>query len=152
MVLRGAGRALGQGVYARFGRKHSLGVKVVLVVDDEVDIRQAVSEVLVDEGYGVVSASDGRDALAKTRAIHPSLILLDLMMPRMNGWEFREAQKHDPEVSGIPVVVLSALGRDSRIEAEAFLPKPFDLDDLLSTVHRYVVADEPPAAPPPTLH
>jgi CheY-like chemotaxis protein len=127
-----------------------LGVKVVLVVDDEVDIRQAVAEVLSDEGYRVIAAGDGREALDKTRQLHPNLILLDLMMPRMNGWEFREAQKHDPDVSGIPVIVLSALGRDSRVDAEAFLQKPFDLDDLLTKVDRYANADG--GAAQPTIH
>ncbi len=115
---------------------------MVLVVDDESDIRQAVAEILSDEGFQVMGACDGADALAKARAYHPSLVLLDLMMPGMDGWEFRRAQKHDPEVSGIPVVVLSALGPDS-LDAEGYVGKPFDLDDLVSAVHRY--ADRPVA-------
>ncbi len=118
----------------------------VLVVDDELDIRQAVAEVLADEGYTVVSAADGAEALERARAVHPSVILLDLMMPVMNGWEFRQAQKQDPSVSGIPVVVLSALGRVATIDAQAFLQKPFDLEELLSKVKRYT----PDATPPPS--
>ncbi len=109
---------------------------MVLVVDDESDIRQAVAEVLADEGYQVVAACDGVEALAKARAYHPEVVLLDLMMPRMDGWEFRRAQKHDPEVSRIPVVVLSALGPDS-LEAEGYVGKPFDVDELVSAVRRY---------------
>jgi len=106
----------------------------VLVVDDENDIREAVSEVLADEGYEVLSAGDGAEALAQAREHHPSVVLLDLMMPGMNGWEFRAAQKGDPSLSGIPVIVLSALGRASGLEADAYLQKPFELDELLDAI------------------
>jgi DNA-binding response OmpR family regulator len=106
----------------------------VLVVDDEIDIREAVAEVLADEGYEVYAVGDGAEALRKARSVHPSLVLLDLMMPGMNGWEFRAAQSSDPELRDIPVVVLSALGRVSGLDAEAFIQKPFDLDELLNAV------------------
>ncbi len=109
---------------------------MVLVVDDESDIRLAVAEILSYEGFQVVSACDGAEALDKARTHHPSVVLLDLMMPRMNGWEFRRAQQHDPEVSNIPVVVLSALGPDG-LEADGYVGKPFDMDDLVSAVRRY---------------
>lgn len=107
------------------------------MVDDETDIRQAVSEVLAEEGYEVAAARDGAEALAKARAFHPSLVLLDLMMPVMSGWEFRAAQKCDPELSEIPVVVLSAISREEGVDAQGFLAKPFDLEALLSAVRRY---------------
>jgi len=109
----------------------------VLVVDDESDIREAVSEVLADEGYVVHGAGDGAEALRKARAVHPDIVLLDLMMPGMNGWEFRAAQKGDPELSDIPVVVLSALGRVAGMDASRFIQKPFDLDELLDAVRQY---------------
>ncbi|HET8540984.1 MAG TPA: response regulator [Anaeromyxobacter sp.] len=109
----------------------------VLVVDDERDIREAVSEALKDEGYEVVDATDGAEALRQLRAHHPDIVLLDLMMPGMNGWEFCAARSHDPEFSTIPVIVLSALGRVSGLDAAAFLQKPFELDALVSTVRRY---------------
>lgn len=108
----------------------------VLVVDDELDIREAVTEVLSYEGHEVVTACDGAEALVKCAALHPDLVLLDLMMPGMNGWEFRAAQLRDAAIAEIPVVVLSALGRVSTIDALAFLPKPFSLDDLLELVRR----------------
>ena len=111
----------------------------VLVVDDESDIREAVSEVLVDEGYVVHGAGDGVEALRKARAHHPDLVLLDLMMPGMNGWEFRAAQRNDPELSDIPVIVLSALGRVAGMDAAGFIQKPFDLDDLLSAIRRHAL-------------
>jgi CheY-like chemotaxis protein len=109
----------------------------VLVVDDESDIREAVAEVLADEGYVVHGAGDGAEALRKARAVHPNIVLLDLMMPGMNGWEFRAAQKGDPELSDIPVVVLSALGRVAGMDAAGFIQKPFDLDELLDAVREY---------------
>jgi CheY-like chemotaxis protein len=115
---------------------------MVLVVDDESDIRLAVTEVLSDEGYQVMGACDGAEALVKARAFHPSLVLLDLMMPRMDGWEFRRVQQHDPEVSGIPVVVLSAMGPDS-LDADGYVGKPFDLEELVSVVRRHT---DPPVA------
>ena len=110
----------------------------VLIVDDEFDIRQAVAELLAEEGYQVLVAGDGAEALAYLREFHPNLVLLDLMMPGMNGWQFRAAQKHDPdpECSSVPVVVLSALERDAHIDADAYMQKPFGVEDLLSTVHR----------------
>jgi CheY-like chemotaxis protein len=112
----------------------------VLVVDDERDIREAVAEVLKDEGYEVFDADDGVEALRQLRAHHPAVILLDLMMPGMNGWEFCAARKRDPELSSIPVIVISALGRVSGIDAQAFLQKPFELDALVSAVRHYATA------------
>ena len=112
----------------------------VLVVDDERDIRDAITELLSDEGYEVEGASDGAEALTKARDCHPGLVLLDLMMPGMNGWEFRDRQRGDPELAGIPVVVLSAFGRVPGVDAAAYLQKPFELEDLLTTVRAHVHA------------
>ena len=109
----------------------------VLIIDDELDIRQAVAEVLADEGYQVYSAGDGAEGLVQLRAHHPQIVLLDLMMPGMSGWEFRKRQQSDPDLSTIPVVVLSALGRDGAIEANGYLQKPFDLDALLDAVRQH---------------
>lgn len=110
---------------------------IVLVVDDETDIRQALAEVLTFEGYQVVDARDGQEALDKARQYRPELVLLDLMMPRMNGWEFRRAQKGDRALARIPVVVLSAFENDGDLDAEAYIEKPFDVEELVSAVRRY---------------
>ena len=118
---------------------------IVLVVDDESDIRQALAEVLTFEGFQVVDARDGQEALDKARQYRPELVLLDLMMPRMNGWEFRRAQKGDRTLARIPVVVLSAFANDGNMDAEAYIEKPFDVDQLVSAVRRY--ARPPPAQP-----
>jgi CheY-like chemotaxis protein len=108
----------------------------VLVVDDEKDIRDAVSEILTSEGHRAIGAGDGAEALSQLRAHHPDVVLLDLMMPGMNGWDFRAAQKGDPDVSAIPVIVVSALARDPAFDAEAYLEKPFRIDALLAEVRR----------------
>ena len=109
----------------------------VLIVEDDADIRELLSSVLVLEGYRVVTAADGAEGLEQLRTAHPALILLDLMMPSMDGWEFRRLQLLDPALAGVPTVILSG---DGRLEAKAaslgtsFLRKPVDLDELLSVV------------------
>jgi CheY-like chemotaxis protein len=112
----------------------------ILIVDDENDIREAVSELLAEEGYSVLEAASGAEALKQLREHHPSVVLLDLMMPGMNGWEFRAVQKGDPDLSRIPVIVLSALGRSSGVEAEGYLQKPFEIQQLLDAVRAQVAA------------
>jgi CheY-like chemotaxis protein len=106
----------------------------VLVVDDDRDNRELLVELLASEGYLVSSASDGRRALAEARAMRPDVILLDLMMPVMNGWEFRDAQLRDPDLARVPVVVVSAF--EDTLEVEAILRKPYLLEDVLDTVQR----------------
>ena len=113
----------------------------VLVVDDDFDVRDTLSDVLRDAGYLVVSAADGREALALMRSGPlPDLVVLDLMMPNMNGYEFRAAQRLDPELSSVPVVVLTAdrqvHGRREELEAAAYLFKPTRIDDLLAAIER----------------
>jgi CheY-like chemotaxis protein len=112
----------------------------VLVVDDESDIREAVSELLAEEGYAVLGAASGAEALKQLRDHRPALVLLDLMMPGMSGWEFRAAQKGDPDLSKIPVIVLSALGRTAGVDADGYLQKPFEVQQLLDAVKAQVAA------------
>lgn len=119
------------------------GQPYVLVVDDDAAIREALEAVLEDEGYQVRCAANGRDALRLLQdgAGRPGLILLDLMMPVMSGWDFRVAQQRDPALAGIPVVILSA-DRDigakaAAIQVQAYLPKPVDIEVLIKTVERY---------------
>jgi CheY-like chemotaxis protein len=113
----------------------------VLVVDDDADIRETVSLILEDEGYDVASAGDGASALAELRdGPRPGLILLDLMMPVMDGWQFREAQLSDPSLAAIPVVVLSAdagLRDKADYFGGAYLAKPVNIDALLDAVASY---------------
>ena len=113
----------------------------VLVVEDDFAIGEALRELLENEGYGVTWASNGLEALAYLRTRTPGLILLDLMMPVMDGWEFRTAQRGDPALARVPVIVLSAdhgLERKiSDLSVQAWLPKPFALDALLAAVSQH---------------
>ena len=116
--------------------------RVVFVVEDDADIRDMIRQILELEGYAVRTASDGFDALAQIRhGERPRLILLDLMMPGMNGWEFRAAQLEDPSLADIPVVVLSGDGtvasKAGTMNAAGFLRKPVELNTLLETVSRF---------------
>ena len=119
--------------------------KRVLVVDDDADIRDALGMALTEEGYDAHSVEDGEQALEwLRREAAPNVILLDMMMPRMNGWQFRNAQRADPALAGIPVIVvsaaaesaLSARGAAKALEVDAVLRKPVDLDELFKAVER----------------
>ena len=115
----------------------------ILVVDDDSGIREALTDILEDEGYAVSSAPDGQVALELLRQASepPALVLLDLMMPRMNGWQFRSEQQRDPSIAAIPVVVISASAniqdQVQALNAAAFIPKPIEYDRLVGVVGRY---------------
>jgi CheY-like chemotaxis protein len=98
----------------------------VMVIEDDEDLRAVVVQFLDGSGFDAIGFSDGREALAALRrhAHMPAVILLDLEMPRMTGWEFRRELLRDPELARIPVVVASAADPGS-IDADAFLPKPY---------------------------
>jgi CheY-like chemotaxis protein len=109
----------------------------VLVVDDDDDLREVMCEALSAEGYEAVQAEDGQRALARLRERRVDVILLDLMMPNMNGWEFRAEQQRDPALAGIPVIVMTAatdVSRTAELAASAYLQKPVALGALLETV------------------
>jgi CheY-like chemotaxis protein len=111
----------------------------VMVVDDEKDPRESVCEWLTARGYTVVPANNGADALRQLHdgAPRPDVILLDLMMPVMNGWQFREQQEADPALASIPVVVITA-NRDTRgISAQDTLYKPVNPEHLIEVVERW---------------
>ena len=114
--------------------------RLVLVVDDDQDIRDALCELLVDEGYRAVPAKNGEDALKYLGSGElPSVILLDLMMPVVDGWEFRRRQQSDPRVRGIPVVVITAAGelRAQSIAVERVLAKPLQIEEVLDVLKKY---------------
>jgi CheY-like chemotaxis protein len=114
------------------------GARGVLVVDDDPAIRAVVSELLVDEGYEVRAATNGRHALAVLESWHPDVILLDLMMPEMDGWAFLASQQLSLELVCIPVIVMSASynlrGEAGGIAAADVVAKPFAIDQLLAKV------------------
>lgn len=114
----------------------------ILVVDDDLYIREMLGELLRDEGFTVATARHGGEALDYLRAAArpPCVILLDLMMPQMNGWEFRAAQREDAALARIPVVTMSAhadlLRPAATLDVAAHLAKPISLPDLFATLER----------------
>ena len=114
----------------------------VLVVEDDLDIRETCRQILELEGYDVLTAANGQQAFEILRScqVRPALILLDMMMPVMNGWEFLKSRCADPGASTIPVVVVTAAGQMGNFEAstvQGFLKKPIELDTLLDTVKKF---------------
>jgi CheY-like chemotaxis protein len=111
----------------------------ILVVDDDAAIRSSLCELLKSEGYDVICASDGQEALAALRTNSGvELILLDLRMPKMDGWSFRRMQRQAPELAGIPVIVMSAASDKSdralELAADALVRKPIDSSALLGHI------------------
>lgn len=112
----------------------------VLLVEDDVAISEAFAQILEDEGYDVAHAVNGQAALDYLRGggLRPDVILLDLMMPVLNGYDFRAEQLRDPVIADIPVVIISA-DRDAKLatkslQVQHILPKPIDIGRLLDTV------------------
>ena len=123
----------------------------ILIVDDDADVRESVGDALEEEGYRVAHAPNGREALRllKEVGIRPDVILLDIMMPEMDGWAFRAAQRRDPDLALIPVLVFTAYGTPKQtaetLQAAGFLRKPLRLAELLVAIRR--VHGEPVGAP-----
>jgi CheY-like chemotaxis protein len=112
----------------------------VFIIEDDVDTREMLAKFLELEGYNVELASNGRQALDRlSDGADACVILLDLMMPVMDGWEFRRHQAQDQRLKAIPTIVVSAAGRDrmAQIPADAYLSKPVDMDELLSRVSQF---------------
>lgn len=115
----------------------------VLVVDDDKGVCEMISSVLAGQGYRTAVAGNGKEALAYLRssARQPGLILLDLMMPEMTGWEFRRIQRDDSALAGIPVAIITGLadvsGKASAIGAVDVLRKPSKVETLISLVSRF---------------
>jgi CheY-like chemotaxis protein len=119
----------------------------VLVVEDDDDIRDVIQEVLSSEGLRVDTARDGLEALRKLDGgADPPVILLDMMMPNMDGETFLHTVRNKPGLADVPVVVMSgnAAARECArdLNAVACLVKPFELEDLLEIVHRFAAAEE----------
>src|SRR5690348_14933265 len=107
----------------------------VLVVDDNADAVEALAQILEYEGFDVVTALDGREALDYLRTSPlPDLILLDLMMPVMDGWQVRRELANTPMLASVPVIVMTALAGGAQIDADAIIAKPIDLKRLLQVI------------------
>lgn len=113
----------------------------ILVVEDDADLREMMAQLLELEGFEPDLAGDGAEALAKLRCTsdHPHVILLDMMMPRMDGWSFRREQVREPALARIPVVIVSAAPKDQlgAVRAADIVSKPFDYQQLIATLRRH---------------
>lgn len=123
--------------------------RTVLIVDDDPDVRSSVSDALRDEGYQVHTAANGQEALSFLREgiVVPDVILLDMMMPDMDGWAFRAEQQKEPKLAGIPVLIFSAyslpIDATQQLDAAGFLRKPIRLADLSRALHGVVSGRRP---------
>ena len=110
----------------------------ILVVEDDEDAREAMVALLQMKGYRAVPAGNGQEALDYLhKAPIPDLIILDLWMPVMDGWQFRSEQVRDPRLANIPVIVVTALSDRDDVDANEVIIKPVDVDRLLTTVDQY---------------
>ena len=115
---------------------------LILVVEDDPDILALMVTALGGEGYRVATAEDGAEALASARREPPSLIILDLMLPRMNAIQFRAEQRRDPHLSNIPVICLSGASHAATVALEIgtgdCLSKPIDFERLLAAIRKHL--------------
>jgi twitching motility two-component system response regulator PilG len=122
----------------------------VLVIDDSKTIRRSAENLLAQEGYDVITANDGYEALAKVVAHHPDIIFVDIMMPRLDGYQTCALIKNNARYSKIPIVLLSSKdsifdkARGRIVGSQFYLTKPFTRDDLLGAIHQHLqpAADE----------
>ena len=137
-TVKGAGRALGNEMRGQLEgdgpRTEPVHGSRILIVEDEGDIRNLLVELLEEDGYRVSSACDGQDALRQVLLWWPDLILLDLMLPIMSGWQVLRVLAEHEMLGRIPVVVVSAFECDMKVAA--VIPKPFEVEEVLASVHR----------------
>jgi len=115
----------------------------VLLIEDDADLREALGDALTGAGHTVISAVDGNDGLRQMRAYRPDVVVLDLMMPRLDGWQFRLAQRGDPMLATTPVVVISASNSPTAeaVDADLYLKKPLDAKTLLHAIDDVINAN-----------
>lgn len=121
---------------------HARAKRQILIVEDDIGSRRAMTNVLEDRGYTVASVGTISDALDRLDQLPlPDLIVLDLMLPDMEGWDFRHKQKKNPRIAGIPVIGVSAVGK--LVDVEHSFRKPLDYDQFLAAVEQYVGGPAP---------
>ncbi|MCU7802415.1 MAG: response regulator [Candidatus Thiodiazotropha sp. (ex Lucinoma annulata)] len=122
--------------------------KKILIVDDEPNIVLSVEYLMKREGYQVITANDGQTALELLSETMPDLLILDVMMPRKNGFEVCSDIRADPTLSGLPILMLSAKGREAEIKkgvslgADAYITKPFSTHDLVNMVNKLLKSQD----------
>ena len=118
--------------------------KRILIVDDEPNIVLSVEFLMKREGYDVITAGDGQAALEILSETKPDLMILDVMMPRKNGFEVCDEVRADPDLSGLPILMLSAKGREAEVKkglslgADAYITKPFSTHELVAKVNELI--------------
>jgi two-component system cell cycle response regulator DivK len=118
--------------------------QLILVVEDDAIMQKMALKILRSRGFSCELAVTGREAVAKAAALHPGLILMDLSLPEMNGWEATRALKADPALAGIPVVAVTAHAmvgdKETAIAAGCAecVTKPYELEELIAVVERYI--------------
>ena len=123
-------------------------MKKILLVDDEQDIVETLKFVLEAEGYTCFCAYNGEDGLKLAKEIIPDLMVLDVMMPKINGFKISRLLKYDAKYKNIPIIMLTARSQDSdkkigeETGADVYITKPFDLDDVVSTVAKLLKEKE----------
>ena len=121
----------------------------IMLVDDEESIRATLSDVLSDEGFRVITAADGDSALAQIEANAPDLIILDVMMPVLDGFQTLRLLKEKPETASIPIIMLTVRGSDADVRhgwadgVDLYLTKPFETSDLIASTKRILEDREP---------
>ncbi|MBU9889125.1 MAG: response regulator [Candidatus Omnitrophica bacterium] len=127
--------------------------KKILIIDDDPDILMVLEQRLAVCGYEVIKAKDGEEACAKVKAIKPDLIIMDVLMPKMTGYDALRKIRDDANVRHIPAIIISARGSMKDFFADfdkvEFVPKPYDAQVLLSKVHRFLDAGGPKVPVPP---
>ncbi len=120
--------------------------KKILVVDDEKDITETLSFMLKAAGYDVITASDGEEGLKFAKEENPDLIILDVMMPKINGYKIARLLKYDNKYKHIPIIMVTARGQDSdkligeETGANEYITKPFEFEEVLTNVQKYLEA------------
>lgn len=123
----------------------------IVIIDDEPNIIISLEFLFHREGFNVASAPDGESGLALVRRECPAILILDVMMPKLNGYEVCQAIRRDPHLARTRIVILSAKGRDDEVQegisagADCYLTKPFSTQELLKTIRQLMVSDLPRA-------
>ena len=117
-----------------------LDCKSILIIEDEESIRQTLRDVFELKGFTVYSATNGAEGIRELREMpqKPCVVLLDLMMPVVNGWQFLDVQRNDPKLSDIPIIICSAYEESAKaVHPEGFVAKPVQLATLLAAVNKF---------------
>ena len=119
-------------------------MKKILIVDDEADIIEILQFVLESNGYECITAFDGEEGLKLAREANPDLIILDVMMPKMNGYKISRLLKYDAKYKNIPILMLTARSQDTdkalgeETGADEYITKPFQIENIFETVNKYL--------------